>query len=122
MDSEDFDANGMHNTGSNTSRITVASSGSYWMFGRTTAVATTTGSGQIAIQLKKNGASGSFLDNDIHDGAAYVSGTAFSLHVGGVYVLAANDYVELYGLASGSTTFGLVSYENATRLQVAFLG
>ena len=123
LDSEDFDTSGMHSTGSNTSRITVAASGTYWIHGRTTVTPTTaTGTPLISMGLYKNSAaSGTLLDTASVAVVNIQQNLPFAIFVTGLFVLAANDYVEIYGSSTNAATFGGVT-GNANRLQVAQVG
>lgn len=89
FDSEDFETGTAHSTSSNTSRVTIATTGIYFFFGRITFAANATGY-RIAA-LRANG--GAYLEmlKFPTNGAANL----LSVQVGRLAALTAGDYVEL---------------------------
>lgn len=93
-DTEDFDTDTMHDTGSNTSRLTAPIAGKYLVYGIAQWVIDATGSlaKMVGFYFYKNGSIYN-LGNFIPDG----TGTIGTICTGSVIVsLAAADYMEMY--------------------------
>lgn len=115
LDSEDFDTDGFHSTGSNTSRMTIPAGlgGKYLLTGRTRFAANATGFRQLYFY--KNGAT--TLADTL---APITTGTNHDAEVTFIVSLAAGDYVELYAVqnSGGSLNVGNASSYVSTRFQI----
>ncbi len=107
MDSEDFDTDTMHDTSTNTNRLTATTAGKYLVYGKLQFAAHATGTRIIGIQV--NGAGTIY-----RLGEATPSGSIGSLLHGSIqFVLAAGDYVSLIGYQSSG---GDLALGNASRV------
>jgi hypothetical protein len=110
FDTEDADASGMHSTVTNTTRVTIGTSGRYVICGEWTNAVLT--NGYCGIQLRKNGTT--VLASH---GVGYNNTGGVALTTSIVVDLVATDYIEM-GYVSGINT----SYDATThspRLEVA---
>jgi len=99
FNSEKFDTDGFHSTGSNTGRLTIpAGMGGKYLF-EYGAVVASLGAGEFC-RVRLNGSGLISLNEGHGSGGDYVSG-------GGVYDLAAGDYIEVY--FTGNRTVGHAS-------------
>lgn len=119
FDSEDYDVGSMHSTVSNTSRITIPTSGDglYLVIGQLAYAANATGIRQTL--LRKNGTTGIAQDLSTPNGT---NGT--EIHLMSVVTLVATDYVELVAVQSsgGALNVGSASgRETQSALQVVKL-
>lgn len=119
LNTEDYDVTTLHDTGSNTSRMTVPASGGgvYLIIGGTTFAASATG--VRGVRIAKNG---SVVGREMvvgNNGA----GTATKAQIIAVEVLAAADYIEVQGFqnSGGALNAGSATRADASELTIVRL-
>lgn len=122
--SEDFDTDTMHDTGSNTSKLTAKVAGKYCVMGTllldSTNIVTPT---QAAVRILINGGTSTVYGVQSTAPSAGFPATALTTLTGACVVsLAVNDYVEVQGIVVGSSgTFDIKTTNNST-LQAFYIG
>lgn len=102
FDTEDSDATGMHDLVTNPSRVTILTSGRYFIAGAVAnSVAT---SGVVELIIRKNGVT------VLRGNAQTPGGNGLDLSVAGSFPLVAGDYIELCYYASIATQFLATQY------------
>lgn len=103
-DSETFDDDTMHDASSNTSRITIKEAGRY-LITAFAAWGTADGTGQKQFSIYKNGAL--LITNKQNN----PNGTYVEYHnLCGVFVLAVNDYIEMYAYQTSGAPADIEDY------------
>lgn len=121
FDSEEFDADGLHSTGSNTSRITIPSGmdGKWWF--NTCAMWAVNGTGQRLARFYKNGSAWGTVSYAMKDGTYNVTHTFAAL-----ISMVATDYVEVFVFqdSGGALAIGAAGTPNpaSCRLQAFKVG
>lgn len=119
FNTEDFDVGTMHDTGSNTSRLTIPASagGLYWVDANATFATNATGYRQLFI--RKNGTT-NVLSGVINLGNAT---TVTQVNCSGLVVLAAADYLEVMAFQSsgGALNVGSATREFSAQFQIVKL-
>lgn len=110
---EDFDTNGMHDTGSNTSRITIQTAGKYLVTGQINWTANATGFREAILRV--GGSTVIASDNRNNIGASFNT----AIHVTAIYSFAAGDYVELVGYQNSGGDLDIVA--SRTHLEATLL-
>lgn len=125
LDSEEYDTDAIHDTATNTSRLTVpAGKAGKWRFRYHTFSSATNATGIRATYLRKNGTTKIRGSNDRRVGSTAVNPT---LEGGADIELIAGDYVEVIGFqnSGGALDFGFADATNpstVTVLEAEFLG
>jgi len=109
-DAEEWDTNDIHSTTTNPSRLTVKTTGKYLIFGFASWVTNTTGLRQIGIRV--NGT----WKMEIYCGMDTAGNSRMTIT--GVFILAANDYVELFAY---QTSGAALNIDTRTRLGILLL-
>lgn len=116
LNSEDIDVGSMHDTATNTSRITIPTGGDglYLVVAQTNFTQDSGTDGEMQVFIRKNGTNTNFVN---YRGVS-AAGVKAGICVVGLLSLVATDYVEMYG-DPGGRAFTTIS--NATRLSVVKL-
>lgn len=119
FNTEDFDVGAMHDTGSNTSRLTIPASagGLYWVNANTTFASNATGYRHLFI--RKNGTT-NVLTGALNLGNAT---TVTMINCSGILVLSAGDYLEIMAFQSsgGALNVGSATREFSSQFQIVKL-
>lgn len=121
LDSEDLDVGTMHDTVTNNNRVTIptGADGLYLVQGQSYADNGGNTTFTMALHIRKNG---TIVATGQMAGTANINVGKATLAAGGLFVLAAGDYVELAGTAvTNNITFGSATAALASRLSVVKL-
>lgn len=118
LDSEDFDTNSIHDTGSNTSRLTASHTG-YWLVRGSTTIAAGGSSAQKSIMLSKTGTlvRGSSVNVENNTALRLVTVAVVSL-------TASTDYMEMkvYQATGSARNVGSTTSEEMSVLEMYRIG
>ena len=119
---EEYDTSGMHDTTTNTGRLTVpAGEGGLYLIHASAVLAP--GVNGFGLQVRKNGAASTAptLQNAVSNFASLTANVAVTCTISGMVRLAAADYLELYAIQNSGGALALMGSTQAHRFGALWL-